>query len=244
MTTERATVPAELDILRGIGTSTLATILGERGYPAQFLAGLHNHGGRDTFVGYAHTMRLIPARADLADEPGVDRFRFALDEVPEDHVVVVDSMRDGRGACFGEMLVRRLVERHAAGVVTDGAIRDSAQIRKLDIAVAAGSVNASSRSPYFSLAGIGEPIACGGVAVVPGDVLVGDDDGVVVVPIALAGELAAAAHDKEAFEEYVALRLGQGAPLRTTYPPNDETRRSYREWVSQGRPVPSKAIRE
>jgi regulator of RNase E activity RraA len=236
MSADRSAVPAELAALAGLGTSTIATVLGERGYPAQFVLGLHGHGGRMEFAGYAYTMRLIPARADLVDAPGVDRFRWAVDEVPAHNVVVVDSMRDGRGACFGELMVQRLVVRNVAGVVTDGSIRDSAQIRRMDIAVLAGSVSASSRSPFFHLAGLQEPISCGGVTVLPGDVVVGDADGAVVVPRALIAELPGAARDKEAFEEYAALRLWQGAPLRTTYPPDEETKRSYTEWVSQGRP--------
>ncbi|HWB34707.1 MAG TPA: hypothetical protein VHA75_01650 [Rugosimonospora sp.] len=235
-------MPAELDALRGVATATLATIMTERGYPQQFLAGLQSLGGRGSFAGYAYTMRLIPARPDLADAPGVDRFRWALDEVPADHVVVVDSMRDGRGACFGEMLVRRLVARGVAGVVSDGSIRDADQLRTLDIGVRAGSVNASSRSPFFALAGIQESITCAGVAVLPGDVLVGDGDGVVVVPRAMAAELAEAGRTKEEFEEYVALRLGQGAPLRTTYPPDEQTRLGYADWVSRGRPAGDGAI--
>lgn len=227
---------AELDAFRGLGTATLATSMAERGYPLQFVAGLSSHGGRTSFVGYASTMRMVPGRTDLCDAPGVDRFRWALDEVPEDHVVVVDCMGDVRVACFGEILVQRLVARRAAAVVTDGSIRDSAQIGRMDIAVRAGAVNASTRGSVLCLAGTQETIACGGVAVAPGDVLVGDEDGVLVVPRVIAADLPAAARSRASLEEYAALRISQGAALRGTYPPDESTLRDYDAWTATRRP--------
>lgn len=224
--------------LTRVSTSTLATVLFEMGYRQQFLVGLTSYGGKSRFVGEAYTMRLIPGRRDLGDKPGVDLFRETVDTVPPGSVIVVDNMRDPSAACLGDLMATRLAYRKVAGLVTDGAVRDIAGLAGLDLAVHAGSVSATSRKAFFHLAGTQELVSCAGVAVVPGDIVVGDEDGVLVIPRQIADEVLADAKRREDFEVYVALELKRGAQLTGMYPPAAPALARYAEWESAGRPMP------
>jgi regulator of RNase E activity RraA len=204
-----------------------------RGWRKQFLFGLVPYGAA-RLAAPAFTVRLVPTRPDLA--AGADRFREVIETVPAGHVLVVDSMGEPRGGVIGDMLATRLAARGGAGLVTDGAVRDSAGLAPLGLGIWARGTNADLRGSSLTVGGIQEPVACAGVTVLPGDVLVADADGVIVVPAALAAEVAAQGREQERLEQYLAGRLRAGEPLEGTYPPDERHRAEYEAWrAGEGR---------
>ncbi len=220
-----------LAAFEGVATSTLASALYDLGYKHQFLDGLTRYGGVTRCAGEAYTMRLVPHRLDLIDEPGTDSFRETMDIAPPGSMIVVDSMSDKRAACLGDLMGLRLEYRKVAGLVSDGSIRDSASLSRLNIGVYAASVSGTSRKAYFHLAGVQEVISCAGVAVVPGDVVVADHDGAIVIPRKLALDMVEEARGREDFEAFVTEQLRQGAPLKGLYPPDAVALERYAAWA-------------
>jgi regulator of RNase E activity RraA len=153
---------------------------------------------------------------------GIDRER------PPGHVIVVDSRGDISAASGGDMLMTRAMRRGAAGFVTDGALRDGHVLSSLPFATYASAVTITTRAAFHHVADLQVPIGCAGVAVYPGDVLVGDRDGVVVVPRALASEIAGPALEQEHLEAYLGTRIQAGEPLWGIYPPSEQTLAQYR----------------
>lgn len=183
------------------------------------------------FVAEAFTLRYIPAREDLdvveAFRDPAHPQRAAVEAVPPGAVLVVDSRQDGAAASAGEILMTRLQVRGCAGFVTDGAVRDSHRIADMEIPVFTATVTPTTNLMLHHAVEYQTPIGCGGVAVYPGDVLVGDPEGVVVIPQHLADEVARDAVEQEQLEEFLKARITAGAPLPGTYPPNAETRAAY-----------------
>jgi len=224
--------------LAEVSTATLTTQLRKRGVVSVFIKGvapLDPAGGR--VVGPAFTLRHIPAREDitrpeLRAHPDYAQ-RRAIEEAPPGHVLVMDC-RGKRGAGMaGDILVRRLIARGVAGLVADGPMRDAAAIAKLDLPVfCAGAAAPQSMTLHHAIA-VGEPIACGEVAVLPGDVIVGDGDGVVVVPSDLAAEVAAEAIEQERFERFVFERVAAGHSIAGLYPPDADTIADYARWCAK-----------
>lgn len=223
--------------LSTVSTATLTTQMYKRGFRNVFMQGV----GRLTtahdrnMVGPAFTLRYIPAREDLDDLAVFQDYdhpqRKAIETCPEGHVLVMDSRGDASAASSGNILITRLMKRGAAGIVTDGGLRDSYQIAEYDIP----SYHSHPSPPtnlikHHAVETLNEPIACGGVAVYPGDILVGDLDGVVVLPRHLADEVAKDAAEQEIHEEFIYSEVAGGKPLRGTYPPNDEAQARYAEW--------------
>jgi len=228
--------PGTLDKLRGVSTATLCTQLFKRGFRNVFLQGVHRlttpSGGN--LVGPAFTMRNIPAREDLDqisafDNPGHPQ-RKAIESVPPGHVLVIDCRGEKRVASGGEILTTRLKVRGAAGLVSDGPVRDSGEIARLDFPVYCAGGSAPLNLIHHHAIDLDVPIGCGGVAVYPGDVIVGDTEGVVVIPRALADEVAADAHEQEKLEAFILERIRNGAALPGTYPPNAQTKAAYEAW--------------
>ena len=228
--------PGTLDKLRGVSTATLCTQLFKRGFRNVFLQGVHRlttpSGGN--LVGPAFTMRNIPAREDLDqisafDNPGHPQ-RKAIESVPPGHVLVIDCRGEKRVASGGEILTTRLKVRGAAGLVSDGPVRDSGEIARLDFPVYSAGGSAPLNLIHHHAIDLDVPIGCGGVAVYPGDVIVGDTEGVVVIPRALADEVAADAHEQEKLEAFILERIRNGAALPGTYPPNAQTKAAYEAW--------------
>jgi regulator of RNase E activity RraA len=188
----------------------------------------------DGFVGEAFTMRFIPAREDVNP---LDPYRSgntlqweAIEGVPPGHVIVVDSRGDTSAASGGDMLMTRAMVRGAAGFVTDGGLRDGHVLAGLPFATYAREVSITTRAAFHHVADLQVPIGCAGVAVYPGDVLVGDRDGVVVIPRAIAADIAGPALEQEQLEAYVQTRISGGEPLWGNYPPSEETRAQYQAW--------------
>jgi len=236
------------DLLGKASTSTLATQLYKRGIRQPFLVGLRPLGaGFDGFVGEAFTMRFIPSREDV--DPAGDPYRTgnvlqweAIERVGPRQVVVVDSRSDINAASSGDMLVTRAMKRGAAGFVTDGALRDGWAIAELGFPAYSRAVTATTRPAAFHVADLQTPIGCAGVAVYPGDVLVGDRDGVVVIPRALAAAIAMPAAEQEELEHYLHLRIRAGEALWGVYPPDETTLEQYRDWKEGRGAAPRAAV--
>ncbi|MDO9709741.1 ribonuclease activity regulator RraA [Paracraurococcus lichenis] len=214
------------ETLRRVSTATLATALYKRGFRTQMIQGvLPLHQPTESMVGEAVTVRYIPAREDLntlevfrnPEHPQ----RKAIEECPAGAVLVFDSRKDARAASAGAILVGRLKARGAAGVVTDGGFRDSAEIAALGIPAFHQRPSAPTNLTLNQAIGINEPIACGDAPVFPGDVLVGDCDGVIVIPAHLADEIASEAREMTAYEDFVAEKVAEGRSIRGLYPATD-----------------------
>jgi regulator of RNase E activity RraA len=231
--------PTTLEQLRKVSTATLCTQLFKRGFRNVFLQGIARlttpSGGN--LVGPAFTMRNIPAREDLDqlsafDDPNHPQ-RKGIESVPPGHVLVLDCRGETRVASGGQILTTRLKVRGAAGLVSDGPVRDSGRIAEMDFPVYCAGGSAPLNLLQHHAIDLNVPIACGGVAVYPGDVLVGDDEGVVVIPQHLAAEVAADAVEQELMEVFILEKVEAGAKLAGTYPPNAETRAAYAAWRAQ-----------
>jgi regulator of RNase E activity RraA len=223
------------ELLSRASTATITTQLFQRGLRNQFLNGvLPLNAEHARFVGEAVTLRSIPAREDL---DRVDSFqnpdhpqRKAIETVGPGQVLVLDCRGDLRAANAGAILVTRARMRGAVGVVSDGAFRDSPEIARMPFPVFAAGRSATLSLAIHHAVDINVPIGCAGVAVFPGDILVGDEEGIVVIPRHLAAEIAAPAANQEDLEHFIQEKVAGGAPLRGTYPPNEQTLADYREW--------------
>ena len=222
--------------LREVSTATLCTQLFKRGFRNVYIQGISRltrpSGGN--LVGPAFTVRNIPAREDLdqlsAFENPNHPQRKAIESVPAGHVLVIDTRGEKRVASGGQILTTRLKVRGAAGLVSDGPVRDSGEIAKMDFPVFCAGGSAPLNLIHHHAIDLNVPIGCGGVAVYPGDVIVGDEEGVVVVPAHLADEVAADAAEQEKLEVFLLERVQNGAALSGTYSPNADTRAAYEEW--------------
>ena len=221
--------------LAACSSATLSTQLFKRGLRNQVLRGVSRLTPQSpTMVGEAFTLRNIPAREDIDhigvyDNPDHPQ-RKAIEIAPAGSVLVIDCREDARSASAGGILVRRLEVRGVAGLVTDGGLRDTPEVAQRSFPV-------YCKAPAAPISLIGHhavesnvPIACGGVAVYPGDVIVGDGEGVIVVPSGIADEVAADTVEQEKLEEFVQLEIASGRPLPGTYPPNAETKVRYETW--------------
>ncbi|MEV8539596.1 ribonuclease activity regulator RraA [Streptomyces sp. NPDC051572] len=231
--------PLDRDVrekLARVSTATLATRLFALGLRQQFLVGVSPlNASLDGFVGEAFTMRFIPAREDIDTLDSLhqeDNLQWlGVESLTDGQVLVIDSRSDISAASAGDMLVTRALHRGAAGVVTDGAFRDGHVLATLPLPTYARTVTATTRLTSFHVADLQVPIGCAGVAVYPGDVLVGDRDGVIVIPRHLAGRIAEEGLEQEELEAWLHHRVHQGEPLLGgLYPPNEQTKREYAAW--------------
>ncbi|MFY8087264.1 MAG: ribonuclease activity regulator RraA [Rubrivivax sp.] len=238
--------PTTRQQLMGVSTATLCTALFKRGLRNQFIQDVRPvRGLADTplpnMVGPAYTLRYIPAREDLNPisvfQDRAHPQRKAVEECPEGAVFVIDSRKDARAASAGGILVTRLMKRGVAGVVTDGGFRDSPEIAKLPFPAYHQRPSAPTNLTLHQALDINVPIGCGDVAVWPGDIVVGDGEGVIVIPAAIADEVAAEAVEMTAFEDFVIEQVNAGRSILGLYPPTDEQSRSdFAAWrAARGR---------
>ena len=219
------------DLLAKVSTATLCTALFKRGLRGQFIQNVHPlNASLPNMVGEAYTLRYIPAREDLNPitvfQDRAHPQRKAVEECPPGAVFVIDSRKDARAASAGSILVSRLMKRGVAGVVTDGGFRDSPEIARLPFPAYHQRPSAPTNLTLHQALDINVPIACGDVAVFPGDVVVGDAEGVVVLPAHLADELATEATEMTAFEDFVTEQVLGGRSILGLYPPTDEQART------------------
>lgn len=226
--------------LKACSTATLTTQLFKRGLHNLFIQGAcRQTRGGGTMVGPATTLRYIPAREDL-DTLNVfeDRShpqRRVVEDIPPGHVLVMDARGDTRAASAGHILLTRMHVRGAAGVVTDGSLRDLPEISEMDWPVYAAGGAAPTNLIHHHAVDIDTPIACGGVPVFPGDIVVGDAEGVVILPRHLAEDVAHDAVAQESFEAFVLEEVRAGRSIFGLYPPDEDTKRRY-EALSGVRP--------
>ena len=228
--------PETRDKLKGVSTATLASILYKRGLRNQFIQDVRPlHPLKESMVGEAFTLRYMPAREDLNDmsvfrNPEHPQ-RRAVEICPPGAVLVMDSRKDARAASAGGILVTRLQARGVAGVVTDGGFRDSAGIATLDMPAFHSRPSAPTNLTLNQAIDINVPIGCGDAPVFPGDVVVGDNDGVIILPAALADEIAEEAVGMTAYEDFVTERVRAGHTIVGLYPATDEKNLEiFAEW--------------
>lgn len=225
--------------LKKVSVATLCTQLFKRGFRNVFIQdiGRLTDPSDGNLVGPAYTMRNIPAREDLDQISAFDNpdhpQRKGVESVPPGHVLVVDTRRETRVASGGEILTTRLKVRGAAGLVSDGPVRDSGRIAEIDFPVYCAGGSAPLNLIHHHTVDLNVPIGCGGVAVYPGDIIVGDEEGVVVIPAHLADEVAADAAAQEVMEVFILERVQNGAKLPGTYPPNAETKAAFEVWKKE-----------
>ncbi|MDS1140756.1 ribonuclease activity regulator RraA [Pusillimonas sp. SM2304] len=222
--------------LTTISTATLCTALFKRGLRNQFIQDVRPlNPDLPNMVGAAYTLRYIPAREDLNPitvfQDRNHPQRIAVDQCPAGAVLMIDSRKDPRAASAGSILVSRLMARGAAGVVTDGGFRDSPEIARLAIPAYHNRPSAPTNLTLHQALDINVPIGCGDVAVFPGDVIVGDGEGVVVIPAHLADDIAAEAVEMTAYEDFVTEAVLGGRSIIGLYPATDEkTRSDFAAW--------------
>lgn len=225
-----------IEQMLAVSTATLCTRLFARNLRNTYMAGvLPLNSAVARFAGPAFTLRNIPSREDL---DGLSAFedpdhpqRMAVETVPPGHVLVMDCRGVADAASAGSILVTRLMMRGAAAVVADGGLRDAAAIAELDFPAFCLGPSSPTNLVRHHAQDLQVPIGCAGVPVYPGDIVVGDADGVVVVPRHLAAEIAAEAVEQERFERYVTDQVSAGASIRGLYPPNDVARAKYQKWL-------------
>jgi regulator of RNase E activity RraA len=234
--------PETREMLKTVSTATLCTALFKRGLRNQFIQDVHplNPAG-GPMVGEAFTLRYIPAREDLNPlsvfQDRAHPQRKAVEDCPPGAVMVIDSRKDARAASAGSILVSRLMKRGVAGVVTDGGFRDSPEIAQLAIPAYHHRPSAPTNLTLHQALDINVPIGCGDVAVWPGDVMVGDGEGVVVIPAGIADAVAAEAVEMTAFEDFVTEQVLGGRSILGLYPPTDpQTPGEFAAWrAAKGR---------
>ncbi|MDC3312409.1 ribonuclease activity regulator RraA [Flavobacteriaceae bacterium] len=222
-----------------ISTATIATCLYKKGLKNQSIQNVYPlRNGKQNMVGEAFTLRYIPAREDLNPisvfkDPNHPQ-RVAVETCPIGSILVIDSRNDARAASAGSILVTRLMVRKAAGVVTDGGFRDSAEIAALDFPSYHQRPSAPTNLTLHHALDINIPIGCGGVAVFPGDILVGDDDGVIVIPKEIIDEVVEECIKMTLFEIFVLEQVNKGKTIIGLYPPTNKlTLKSFESWKKQ-----------
>ena len=216
--------------LAKVSTATLCTALFKRGLRTQFIQNVHPlNVNLPNMVGEAFTLRYIPAREDLNPitvfQDRAHPQRKAVEDCPPGAVLVIDSRKDARAASAGAILVSRLMKRGVAGVVTDGGFRDSPEIARLPFPAYHQRPSAPTNLTLHQALDINVPIGCGDAPVWPGDVIVGDGEGVVVIPAHLADEVAAEATEMTVFEDFVTEQVMAGRSILGLYPATDEQAR-------------------
>ena len=222
--------------LQKISTATIATYLYKRGLRNQYIQDVLPLGKTNkTMIGEAFTLRYIPAREDLNPisvfrDPKHPQ-RVAVETCPEGSVLVIDSRKNARAASAGSILVTRLMKRGCAGVVTDGGFRDAEEISNLDFPSYHQRPSAPTNLTLHQALDINVPIGCGDVAVFPGDIIVGDKDGVMVIPQEIAGEVIVECEQMTLFEDFVLEQVNKGKTIIGLYPPtNEQTLIDFEKW--------------
>ena len=226
--------PSTIENLRKTSAATVTGLLSRRGLRRATISGARPIKPGTKMVGEAFTLRYIPAREDLDWTGQLDNLtdvqRVAIERVGPGQVLVMDARGDVGSGSLGAILATRLKMRGAAGVVTDGAVRDYAEIGESGLAAFCRAPHPGANKVIYHPMDFGLPIGCGGVAVYPGDVLVGDDDGVVVIPRHLAAEIGQEGAENELKEEFIMGCIRAGKSIVGTYPLDEAGLREYESW--------------
>jgi regulator of RNase E activity RraA len=241
----RASTPllkATRDKLMRVGSANVANALLKRGLRKAYLLGVAPLAeGQQQMVGPAYTLRFIPSREDIDSMANYSRtdnlHRRAIEECPPGHVLVIDTNKSADASSAGDLMAARLVKRGVAGVVTDGGFRDTPAIRRTGLP----AYQYRSAPPATPIAmhpiELNGAVGCAGVAVYPGDVLLGDGEGVVVIPRHMVDEVADEAVDAVEYEAFAELQIALGRTIFEVFPATAESRLEYERWVAAGRPA-------
>ena len=225
-----------IQALAGVSTATLTTVLLKKGLRNVWLRGTRPLApGQPRIVGRAFTLRFVPAREDLATPASWAApisTRAAIEAMPAGCIAVVDAQGVTDAGIFGDILCARMKKRGVAGLVSDGVVRDLAGVLGTGLPVWCQGTAAPASVTGLTFVGWQEPIACGGVAVFPNDLIVVDGDGAVLIPAALVDEVTAVAQEQERLEAWIMSRIEAGEALPGLYPPNAENTAHYQAWVA------------
>jgi regulator of RNase E activity RraA len=223
--------PTSLAALRDVSTATITTVLLKKGLRNVWLRGPRPlRPEQPRLIGPAFTLRFVPMREDLATPESwasPTSTRAAIEAMPAGCVAVVDAMGVTDAGIFGDILCARMKKREVAALVTDGVIRDCAGILETELPVWCQGIAAPPSVAGLTFVGWQQPIACGGVAVFPDDIIVVDRDGAVVIPAALLDHVVATAPEQEQFEAWIINEVNSGRALPGLYPANEETKARY-----------------
>ncbi len=223
------------DKFRSVSTATICTALFKRGLRNQMIQGVLPLGKTGSMVGEAFTLRYMPAREDrnpvsVFQNPEHPQ-RKAVEDCPPGAVMVIDSRKDARAASAGSILITRMMVRGCAGIVTDGGFRDSPEIAEMPFPAYHARPSAPTNLTVHEAIGINEPIGCGDAPVFPGDIIVGDAEGVVVVPAEIAEEIADEAVEMTVYEDFVIEEVQAGKSIIGLYPATkEETKTDFAQW--------------
>jgi regulator of RNase E activity RraA len=230
----QALSPSVVAALRHVTTATLTTVLLKKGLRHVWIRGSRPFAaGQGRVIGRAFTLRFVPVREDLATPASWGNpisTRAAIEAMPAGCVAVVDAMGVTDAGIFGDILCARMRKREVAGLVTDGMVRDGAGVLGTGLAVWCQGTVAPASVAGLTFVGWQEPIACGGVAVFPNDVVVADDDGAVLIPSAMLDAVVAEAVEQETLEGWIMQEVERGVPLPGLYPANEATMARYQAW--------------
>ena len=217
-----------------VSTATIHTVLLKQGIRRTYMVGPQSlTGATERYVGEAFTLRFIPSREDVATPASWGNpisTRAAIEEMPEGVIVVADAMGVQDAGIFGDILCVRMAKRGVVGLVTDGMMRDKIGVLASGLPVWCAGVAAPSSVNGLTFVGWQEPIGCGGVAVIPGDVIVADGDGAICIPAGQVERVAKEGPEQELFEAWLVTEVEKGAKLPGLYPPNDENKARYAAW--------------
>jgi regulator of RNase E activity RraA len=229
-----ALLPELREALLKISTATITTVLLKKGIRRSWMRGpMPFSGSAEKIVGEAFTLRFVPMREDLATPESwasPRSTRAAIEAMPAGVIAVADAMGVPDAGIFGDILTERMKVRGVAGLITDGVMRDGVGVRATNLPIWSAGVAAPASVAGLTFVGWQEPIACGGVAIFPGDVVMADADGAVVIPAALVPAVTEAGLEQELFEGWAHAQVRDGAALPGLYPPNEETRARYETW--------------
>ena len=230
--------PKAIEILSQVTTATLTTVLLKKGLRNLWMRGARPiRTGQPRLVGRAFTLRFVPAREDLATPESWGSpisTRAAIEDMPAGCIAVVDSMGVQDAGIFGDILCARMAQKGIAALVTDGVVRDVHGVLGTGLPVWCSGYAAPASVAGLTFVGWQQPIGCGGVAVFPGDVVVADDDGAVLIPAALLDHVLEHAPEQERLEGWIMQEVNAGAKLPGLYPPNAENKARYEAWKAKG----------
>ena len=228
--------PRIVERLSSVTTATLTTVLLKKGLRNVWLRGaLPLRPGLARVVGRAFTLRFVPAREDLATPASWGSpisTRAAIEAMPAGCIAVVDAMGVTDAGIFGDILTARMAKRGVTALVTDGVVRDVAGVLSTDLPVWCRGTAAPASVTSLTFVGWQEPIACGGVAVMPNDLIVADADGAVLIPADLVDDIVDSAIEQERFEGWIMQEVARGVVLPGLYPPDAATKARYEAWAA------------
>jgi regulator of RNase E activity RraA len=226
--------PRVVETLSQVTTATLTTVLLKKGLRNVWIRGARPiRAGQPRLVGRAFTLRFVPTREDLATPASWGNpisTRAAIEDMPPGCIAVVDAMGVQDAGIFGDILCARMARRGITALVTDGVVRDVHGVLGTNLPVWCSGVAAPSSVTGLTFVAWQQPVGCGGVAVFPGDVIVADDDGAVLIPDALLDAVLAEATEQERLEAWIMEEVNKGAALPGLYPPNAENKARYEAW--------------